>query len=204
MPQVSLHEWVAGVKSGERLGSFPTDTVPALAARPDRADLIFAAKQRSLDKPLILMAAGVDDLWQYTSGSEAEQQIWQQIATRYLPGALTLVLPASAKVPIALNPHAPTTIGLRVPNHAVARAVLQQTGPLATTSANRSGQPALQTLAEIEAEFPEVLTLAESELPLQNLAQPVSGVPSTVAKWVENHWQILRQGAVQLQQFSDG
>jgi L-threonylcarbamoyladenylate synthase len=201
MPQVSFPVFVAGIRSGT-LASFPTDTVPALAAHPDRASLIFAAKQRSLEKPLIVMGATIEDLWDYISGGPTERLIWQQVADRHWPGALTLVLPASDRVPPSLNPKAPGTIGVRVPNHAIARAILSQTGPLATTSANRSGQPALQTLAEIEATFPEVLTLAPSELEQFEVGQPsalpVSGTPSTVARWTGTGWEILRQGAVRL------
>jgi L-threonylcarbamoyladenylate synthase len=204
MTQVSFEVLVAGASSGQDLISFPTDTVPALAARPDRASLISAAKQRSLDKPLILMAAEVKELWSYVAGSSEERQIWQQMADRYLPGALTLVLPASDRVSPELNPKDPTTIGVRVPNHPIAQAILSRTGPLATTSANLSGQPALQTMAEIEAQFPQVLTLSPSELQALQSTSPLtssfspSGVPSTVVRWTESGWEVLRQGAVVL------
>ncbi|MGA7932006.1 MAG: L-threonylcarbamoyladenylate synthase [Kovacikia sp.] len=207
MPQVSFKEYVAQARSGASVVSFPTDTVPALAVHPDRADLIYQLKQRSLDKPLILMAARISDLWSYVNGSPLEYQIWQQVAERYLPGALTLVLPASDRVPPTMNPKDSTSIGVRVPDHAIARAILTQTGPLATTSANRSGQPPLLTTAEIEHQFPQVLTLAPAEgLALSPQFQPAtataiaSGVPSTVAKWTGAGWEILRQGAV----FIDG
>lgn len=196
MPQVSLSALTTALLDGTHLASFPTDTVPALAARPDRADLIFQAKQRSLDKPLILMAGTIADLWQYVSGSDTERKIWQQVAERYLPGALTLVLPASDRVPATLNPTDPTTIGVRVPNHPIAQAILAQTGALATTSANLSGQPALLTMSEIQAEFPTVLTLSPDEF--SDLNAPASGMPSTVAKWSRDGWQILRQGAIEL------
>ncbi|PSB30408.1 L-threonylcarbamoyladenylate synthase [Stenomitos frigidus] len=199
MPQISLHDLVAKAHSGEFLISFPTDTVPALSVRPDRADLIFAAKQRQLDKPLILMAATIAELWAYVAGSPAERQLWQQVADRYLPGALTLVLPASDRVPPTMNPKQPTTIGVRVPNHPIAIAILTQTGPLATTSANRSGQPALQTMAEIAVAFPQVFTLlpsAASTLAASASTASPSGVPSTVIRWTGNGWEILRQGAV--------
>lgn len=204
MPQVSLSEFVAAVGSGQQVGSFPTDTVPALAARPDRAELIFETKQRSLDKPLILMAASVSELWTYVKGSSTERQMWQQVAERYLPGALTFVLPASDRVPAAMNPKDPSTIGVRVPNHAIAQAILRETGPLATTSANLSGQPALQTMAEIEAQFPQVLTLLPSEFKAVSPPQPLqtgaivmaSGTPSTVIRWTGTGWEVLRQGAV--------
>ncbi|MBC7970014.1 MAG: L-threonylcarbamoyladenylate synthase [Verrucomicrobia bacterium] len=199
MPQVSLRELAAQACSGEHLVSFPTDTVPALGSRPDRADLIFAAKQRDPAKPLILMAATIAELWAYVTGSPAERQLWQQVAERYLPGALTLVLPASDRVPPTMNPTQPTTIGVRVPNHAVAIAILARTGPLATSSANLSGQPALQTMAEIVAAFPRVFTLSPHEnedITVSNTSAPTIGVPSTVIRWTGNGWDLLRQGAV--------
>ena len=200
MPQVSFDELVAGVCSGSALISFPTDTVPALAACPDRADLIFEAKQRSLDKPLILMAADVSDLWEYVAGSATERQSWQAIANRYWPGALTLVLPASDRVPRSLNPKDPTTIGVRVPNHPIARSILAKTGPLATTSVNRSGQPPLLKMAEIESQFPQLLILNQTEL---NTAPESSGTPSTVVRWSGSQWETLRQGAIVLEEIND-
>lgn len=193
MTRVSLEAFVRAARAGE-LVSFPTDTIPALAARGDRAGLIFDAKQRPPNKPLILMAARSEDLWPYVAGSEGERQIWQQTADRYWPGALTLVLPASDRVPSAMNPTDPTTIGVRVPNSEVARTVLTQTGPLATTSANRSGEAPLRTTEAIEAQFPRVYLLP-SELTANASS---GGVPSTVAKWTGQDWEILRQGAVRL------
>ena len=197
MTRVSLDGLVAGARSGH-LVSFPTDTVPALAVRPDRAELIFAAKQRSQEKPLILMGASAASLWDFVSGSKQERLIWQQVADRYWPGALTLVLPASEKVPRAMNPADPTSIGLRVPNHVIAQTILSQTGPMATTSANRSGEPPLLSITEIEAEFPDVLTLLPTFLEPSN---PTLGVPSTVARWTGGSWHILRQGGVKLEGF---
>ncbi|NHC36497.1 L-threonylcarbamoyladenylate synthase [Scytonema millei] len=191
MPQVSITELVAGVRAG-CVVSFPTDTVPALAALPERAELIFATKQRSQDKPLILMGAKAEDVWDYVVGTEADWQVWQQVAARYWAGALTLVLPASDRVPKAMNPTDPTTIGVRVPQSAIAREILAQTGPLATTSANLSGQPPLETMTEIAAQFPDVLSLQISDV-------SGIGVPSTVAKWMGSGWVILRQGAVVLE-----
>lgn len=196
MTQVSLSALVAGASSGQ-LVSFPTDTVPALAVRPDRSELIFAAKQRSQEKPLILMGAFPADLWPFVQGTTTEMEIWQQVAQKYWPGALTLVLPASAKVPAAMNPTDPTTIGIRVPNSRIAVAILSQTGPLATTSANRSGKPPLPTMAEIEASFPAVLTLESPELETAQIS--TTGVPSTVAKWTSSGWKILRQGSILLE-----
>jgi L-threonylcarbamoyladenylate synthase len=198
MTQVSLTNLIAGARAGV-LVSFPTDTVPALAAIPEKAALIFAAKQRSQDKPLILMAASAEDLWLYVKGDEKEYKVWQELADKYWPGGLTLVLPASDRVPKVMNPIDPTTIGIRVPNSAIAQTILAQTGPLATTSANFSGQPPLQSMAEIEAQFPNVLiATTEYQDEISGL-----GIPSTVAKWTGTNWQILRQGAIKLDISSD-
>jgi L-threonylcarbamoyladenylate synthase len=187
--QVSLENLIIAAQSGE-LVSFPTDTVPALATLPDRAESIFQAKQRSQDKPLILMVSDPAQMWQFTQGTEAELEIWQAIADRYLPGALTLVLPASDRIPAVMNPRQDKTIGLRVPAHDIARSILAQTGALATTSANLSGRVPLLTMAEIQADFPQVVCLKiEADL-------PTSGQPSTVIQWSDASWQILRQGAV--------
>lgn len=209
MPRVGFAEYIESARAGDRLLSFPTDTVPALASRPDRAALIYAVKERSETKPLILMGGDADDLWEYVQGSEAEYKLWRTLAAQYWPGALTLVLPASDRLPSAMNPTDASTIGIRIPNRAIARHILRQTGPLATTSINKSGQPALQTLSEIEAQFPQVLTLGDEEVSelettlLQaepTLAKPgsASGIPSTVAKWASGRWEILRQGAIEL------
>ena len=195
MRLVSIETLIEGAISGN-LVSFPTDTVPALAARPDRANLIFQVKGRSQDKPVILMGANAASLWPYICGSDQELQLWQRVAGKYWPGQLTLVLPASEMVPRVMNPVEGTTIGVRVPNCDIARKIMARTGPLATTSANISGQPTLGKMAEISRQFPEVLVVSLSQ---SEEIMLTSGVPSTVAKWNGiARWEILRQGAVKL------
>lgn len=207
MPSVSLSDLIRGVSSGEHLITFPTDTVPALASHPDRGDLIYVAKQRSQDKPLILMGATLTDLLPYVVGSDADIATWRQVTDQYWPGPLTLVLPASDRIPPTLNPQQTGTIGIRVPNHPLARYLLARTGPLATTSANRSGQPPLETVEAILQQFPTVLALSteaaqaiHQDLRAEGIDpnRPPSGVPSTVAQWVGDGWKILRQGGVVL------
>jgi L-threonylcarbamoyladenylate synthase len=194
MTRVSQAELVKGVETG-KVVSFPTDTVPALAVKPELAELIFQLKQRPATKPLILMAASIEELLPYLSGSETELANWLTIAQKYWPGALTLVLPASNLVSSAINPTDSKTIGIRIPESAIALEVLRQTGVLATTSANFSGKPPLETMREIENNFPDVLVLQDEGVKED---QPMgSGLPSTVAQWTEAGWQILRQGSVE-------
>lgn len=206
MPQVSLSEFLATVQAGQ-LVSFPTDTVPALAALPQAGDRIYHLKQRSQTKPLILMGASLDDLLPYVQADTDAIAQWTAVAQRHWPGALTLVLPASDRLPAAMNPEATGTLGIRVPNHPLARYLLERTGPLATTSVNKSGQPALETLAAIADQFPDLTllsqgaiaeiynTLAEATIPPFDQPQG-SGQPSTVAAWTGQGWKILRQGAI--------
>ncbi|MBE9102291.1 L-threonylcarbamoyladenylate synthase [Vacuolonema iberomarrocanum] len=206
MVQVAFEALVEAVRDGDRLLSFPTDTVPALASRPDDAGLIYAAKQRAQTKPLILMGSDLVDLLPYVQGTDAELGVWQRVTDQYWPGALTLVLPASDRLPKAMNPTDSTTIGIRVPNRAIARHLLRQTGPLATTSINRSGEPPLQTIDEINAAFPQVCTFTPTELAALEASLPKdlgaksanSGIPSTVVKWTKQGWQMIRMGSIDL------
>lgn len=193
MTQVSATAIIEGALQG-KVVSFPTDTVPALAAIPSAADKIFTLKQRPLNKPLILMGAKAEDLWPFIKGDSASMWIWQAIAQKHWPGALTLILPASEQINPQLNPQNSQTIGIRVPDAPVAQSILAETGPLATTSANISGQPTLVRLEDVAAQFPEVLTLKLGN----ETSQQGSGSPSTVAKWEKGTWKILRQGAIEI------
>ena len=195
MTKVSQVDLIAGAIA-HQVVSFPTDTVPALAVKPESAKLIFAIKQRSATKPLILMGASIEDLLPYISGTPAELTIWQQTINQYLPGAVTLVLPASLQVPQAIHPLNSKTIGIRIPAHKIACQILQQTGVLATTSANLSGKDPLMTMTEIDRTFPTVLVLDDRNL--DNSLKIGSAMPSTVVEWMGEDWKILRQGSIKI------
>ncbi|HEY9769761.1 MAG TPA: L-threonylcarbamoyladenylate synthase [Coleofasciculaceae cyanobacterium] len=193
MVQVSQADLITGAIAG-KVVSFPTDTVPALAVKPESAKQIYQLKQRSHDKPLILLGASIQDLLPYVVYTRSELTAWQSLIGQYLPGALTLVLPASAKVPAAVNPTESNTVGIRIPNHPIALNILQQTGVLATSSANISGQNTLMTMEAIERAFPDILVL--DWLDSSASGALASGLPSTVVCWQNQGWQILRQGSV--------
>ncbi|MGL5079470.1 MAG: L-threonylcarbamoyladenylate synthase, partial [Waterburya sp.] len=100
----------------------------------------------------------------------------------------------SQKVPAAINPTNSSTVGIRVPDHSLACQILQQTGVLATTSANISGQDALTTMTAINQAFPDVLVLDDQNLEVKD--KTGSGLPSTVVAWENQSWKVLRQGAL--------
>ena len=195
-----LNDVITGAIAG-KVVSFPTDTVPALAVKPECAELLFQIKQRPPTKPLILMGSAIADLWPYISGTAEEMKLWQDLAEQYFPGALTLVLPASDAVPPGMNPTNSQTIGIRIPDNEIALSILKKTGVLATTSANISGQVPFLTMGEIAHAFPQVVVYSSKDLDPQ---KPIgSGLPSTVLQWTGTDWRILRQGALKLSTFNN-
>ena len=190
MTLASLVALVAIARSG-KLVSFPTDTVPALAVRPDRRADIYTLKQRSPDKPLILMAASWQEFLPFLDTAHPDLAIWQQTAQKYFAGAVTLVLPASdrgCQLNLGFK-----TLGVRIPDSKIAIAILQQTGAMLTTSANKSNQPPLRKMIEINDTFPSVMTLSDA---IAINEQSGSGLPSTVVEWTQDGWVVRRQGAV--------
>ncbi len=171
---------------------FPTDTLPALATQPLAAAQIWRLKQRPEGKPLILMGADPEPL--FAALHQPLQPSWLEMAARCWPGAVTLVLPASGPIVEALQPSAPkqgVSLGLRIPACAPALDLLRCTGPLATTSANRSGEPPCRTPTEVAAVFDGLPILAPLPWPL------MEGQASTVLRWHPGDgWEVLRRGAV--------
>ncbi len=166
---------------------FPTDTLPALAARPEAAADLWLLKRRPADKPLILMGADLAQLRQVLP--IAWHPAWLEQAEICWPGAVTLVLPLEGKLTEALHPGG-TSLGLRVPACEVARELLRRSGPLATTSANLSGGPPVRDSDEAAALFPGVPLLGPLPWPLG------SGRASTVIAWQApaQAWRLLRAG----------
>ena len=166
----------------------PTDTLPALAALPDNASKLWEIKQRTFEKPLILMGANFEDLVHDVVSSALDDAVL--VAEKYWPGPLTMVLPASGKIVSALNKK-DSTIGLRVPSCELILDLFKITGPLATTSANISGsKPSLDALETVKI-FPQTPVLGPLPWPIS------SGVASTVIAWQsKGKWKLLRQGSI--------
>ncbi len=195
MALVEIAAIIAGARAG-KIVSFSTDTVPALAVIPQAAQAIYRLKQRPLDKPLILMGASLEELWDFVDTNHRAFTIWQEVANSWLPGALTLVLPQNPNI-APLNIGGFNTIGIRIPAHKQALTVLRQTAPLLTTSANLSGESTLLTAAQISAQFPEVLVLDDLNYNFES-AKTSPGIASTVLAWTETGWEVKRQGLVKI------
>ena len=127
----------------------PTDTVYGLAALPTSkgaVDRIFTLKGRRADVPIAVLCATAAQALELCDPVPGVQRV----AARFWPGPLTLVLPRRAGVGLHLGEPA-DTIGLRVPDHPLVRAVAEQTGPIAVTSANRHGEPTAATSRAVAA-----------------------------------------------------
>jgi L-threonylcarbamoyladenylate synthase len=128
------------IRAGESV-VFPTDTVYGIAAdpfSPQAVQGLFDAKNRGRDMPPPVLIGDAEVLEAYTKDVPAAARL---LANRYWPGPLTLILTAQESLRMDLG-ETKGSIGVRVPDHEVARAILRATGPLAVSSANISGEPA--------------------------------------------------------------
>jgi len=167
---------------------FPTDTLPAIGCLPKFSNIIYEFKKRDRNKPLILMGSEHKHLIDYVHESAKED--FEHIASKYWPGALTIVIPASEKQTVKLTSN-DFTIGLRIPNSYMAQSLLRETGPLLTSSANISGFKGSITVEGIAQDFPSVKIL--SPIPWGK----ISGKASTIIFWNESgDWSLIRKGEV--------
>lgn len=163
--------------------AFPTDTVWGLGALPNRAgaDAIFELKQRPKEKHLIIMSDCFENIKKYMTGYPEKAF---DLAEKYWPGALTIGVPVEDTDSMSFG-------GVRVPNYKPFQELCKviEGNCLATTSANISGQPPLQSAEEIRKQFPSIIVI-------DNAFDKMGGAPSTVAILTENDIKIVRQGAV--------
>jgi L-threonylcarbamoyladenylate synthase len=166
-----------------QLVAFPTDTVYGIGCRigdPGALARIFAAKRRDPEKAVAWLVASDGEV--AASGFRIDVRA-TQLAERFWPGALTLVLPAR---------EGPATQAFRVPAHDVALALLAATGALAVSSANRSGEPETLDADDVAIAF------ADSDEPLAILdgGRVPGGVASSVLDLSGSAARLLREGAV--------
>ena len=167
---------------------FPTDTLPAIGCLPKFSNIIYEFKKRDRNKPLILMGAEHKQLIDYVHESAKED--YENIASKYWPGALTIVIPASEKQTVNLTSN-DLTIGLRIPNSYMAQSLMIETGPLLTSSANISGFKGSITVEGIAQDFPSLKILGP--IPWEKS----SGKASTIIVWKKSgDWRMIREGEV--------
>jgi L-threonylcarbamoyladenylate synthase len=170
------------------LVAFPTDTVygvGALAFDAPAVESIYTAKNRPVEKAIPILLGGPEDLDKVTANIPS---IAAKLAARFWPGALTLVVPKHPKLPDVVS--STPTVGVRVPDHPVARALLRAAGPMAVTSANISGEANLKTAEDVNLQL-------NGRIPLiLDGGETPGGIPSTVVNCLGTEPVILREGPI--------
>jgi len=173
---------------------FQTDTLPAIGCLPNFYKVIYETKKRDRKKPLILMGAENKQLLDYVHASAKED--YEKIASKFWPGALTMIIPVSEKKKSILTSK-DLTLGLRIPNSYTAQSLIKETGPLLTSSANISGIEGSITAEGIALDLPNVDILGP--VPWKKC----SGRASTIISWVKKgDWKLVREGNVSIDSFS--
>jgi L-threonylcarbamoyladenylate synthase len=170
------------------LVAFPTDTVygvGALAFNGEAVGRIYVVKDRPVEKAIPVLIGDPTDLTKVTL--EAPEAA-VRLAARFWPGPLTLVVPKHPDLPetVSVMP----TVGVRVPDHTTARALLLAAGPMAVTSANLSGQPSPSTAQEVFVQLSGRIPLIIDD------GKAPGGVPSTVVDCSGPEPLILREGPI--------
>jgi L-threonylcarbamoyladenylate synthase len=166
----------------------PTETVYGLAALPSvpgATDRLFALKGRGAHVPVAVLCADTD---QGLALADAPGPAVRELAARHWPGPLTLVLRRRPDLGWELG-EPRTTIGVRCPDHPLVQAVAREVGPIATTSANRHGEPTPPDGAAVAGVFGEGVAVVVD-------GGRCTGTPSTVLDVTGDDWKVLRQGAI--------
>jgi L-threonylcarbamoyladenylate synthase len=186
-PEMATH-----AVGGGGIVAFPTDTVYGIGVdlwQPEAIARLYALKGRATEKALPILMADADE-WRRVAVSLPEGA--RQLMEAFWPGALTVVLPRRPEVPEAVGPLT-NTIAVRVPSHPGLRRVLERTGPLATSSANRSGAPAAVDAAGVREQLGPGLAL------LLDGGHLATSAPSTVIDLTGVEPAIVRHGAIDAQ-----
>jgi L-threonylcarbamoyladenylate synthase len=187
----SAMERALALLRGGGLAAFPTDTVYGLGALADSEssiEALYVVKGRDASKAIPILIGSVEDLAQV---SPDPGELALRLAARFWPGPLTLVVPKSPHLPEALS--ALPTVGVRMPDHPAALALLRLAGPLAVTSANLSGGESPSTAEEVFDQLGGRIPLV-----LDGGRTP-GGQPSTVVDCTGQEPKILRQGPLTLE-----
>jgi len=174
------------------LVAFPTDTVygvGALAFDGKAVESIYIAKDRPVEKAILILIGDSDDLEKV--GIDIPDSA-HQLASRFWPGPLTILVPKRADLPEAIS--ATSTVGVRVPDHDVARALLRAAGPMAVTSANISGKPNPVTAQEVFEQLAGRIAL------IIDGGKTPGGVPSTLVDCTMSELKVLREGPISLEE----
>jgi L-threonylcarbamoyladenylate synthase len=182
---VTLGDAVSAIRGGGVV-AIPTDTVYGLACDPANASAIervYAIKRRPEDLELTVLGATIADIEDDVELNAAARTL----AAAYWPGALSIVCRLRRRR--WGIPRTGDTLSLRIPDHPIALELLRGTGPLATTSANRHGEPPAATAAEVAAAL-------DGEIDAIVDGGRCGGLASTIIDCTTTIPRVLREGPI--------
>ena len=181
------------IKQG-KIVVFPTETVYGIGANgldEKAVRKLYEVKKRPLNKPISLLVSNMEMV---KTIAQDITEVEYKIMEKFFPGPLTIILKKKDIVPDIVTA-GQETVGVRMPSGEIARKLVELSGvPIATPSANISGQPSGTNLSEIKEHFEEKVDFyidgGNSEL----------GISSTIVQVIDGKIEILRQGSITLEQ----
>ncbi len=174
------------------LVAFPTDTVYGVGGRAfdeKAVESIYLAKDRPAEKAIPILIGEANDLEKVAVDIPDSAR---KLADRFWPGPLTILVPKRVELPVAVS--ATSSVGVRVPDHEVARALLRAAGPMAVTSANISGGQNPLSAQEVYGHLAGRIPL------IIDSGRTPGGVPSTLVDCTTTELRVLREGPVSQEQ----
>jgi len=189
----ALDKAIQTINSGG-IVAFPTDTVYGIGTGAfDQMGIqrLFDIKKRDTNKAIAIL---LSDLSQLSLVCSSTSNYAARLGAAFWPGALTLVVPRHPSIPDLISPL--PTIGVRIPDHPFAQALIHVCGPLAVTSANISGQPSPTNAQEVMLQMDGLVDLVIDG------GRSKIGISSTVVDCTGPIYQILREGSISEEQIN--
>ncbi|MEM0493582.1 MAG: L-threonylcarbamoyladenylate synthase [Candidatus Thermoplasmatota archaeon] len=189
MRRIDIRAALKALKAGGVI-VYPTDTLYALGAdayNKSAVEKVFSIKERPLSQPLPVAVASLDEMKKIVEVTPTAERV----ASRFLPGPLTIVLKRKPGVMDYIS-GGRDTLAVRIPKNDVALNLLMQVGPITVTSANIHDTKPLPEVSLIKKHFDE----RGKEIDVYLDAGVLNDVPSTIVDLSGDKWVILRKGSI--------
>ena len=192
--ELHISQAIATLKDGGVI-AFPTDTVYGVGVdpfQPDAVRKLYQIKGRPIDKPIPILVGSVSDVERVAQNLPPT---FSRLAEQFWPGELTIIVEAKSLPPEITA--GGDTVGVRMPDHPLALALLQRFGgAIATTSANKSDEPPATSPEEVRAELGALVNI------ILDGGQTATKIASTVLDLSVSPPQIRRDGGISVDQLA--
>jgi L-threonylcarbamoyladenylate synthase len=174
---------------------YPTETVYGVGAdiyNQVAVKNLYLAKKRPFDMALSV-AVGDKKMMEQVAILDDNAE---KLIKAFLPGPLTLIMPKQPDVPDLLTAMS-QRVGIRIPDHPIAQEIIKRTGPIVATSANLHSSPDATTVAEAIEDFGDSIST------YIDAGRSPTGKPSTIVWLVDGEIEIVRQGAITIDQIEE-